>query len=265
MFLLEVDDLRYAVRLDSMTSFRKKNTPLLRGVSFHVDEGESVALLGGSGSGKTTLARCIAGLQKPDAGSMFYKGINIFPRIENRLATGVEIQILFQASGASLDPRMTVLDSLSEGIGSRAGNTHSRAGNTHSRAGEAGRLVSSVGLPGDCLGRFPSQLSGGQRQRVALARLLAVAPRLMLLDEPTSALDALTAVQLLRLLKSLQAERGFSLLVITHDVRTALAYCDRVAVLHDGLIVEEGPGADVSRRPQHEYTKRLLKDSNIVQ
>jgi peptide/nickel transport system ATP-binding protein len=257
MFLLEVEGLEYAVPLESMTSFRKRTKPLLRGVTLQVEEGKSVALLGESGSGKTTLARCIVGLQDPESGSITYNGINIFPQTANRKSIGVDIQMLFQASGASLDPCLTVLDSLAEAIDIRAGKTSNTLV-------EAERLVTSVGLSRDCLGRLPSQLSGGQRQRIALARVLSVAPRLLVLDEPTSALDALTAAQLLRLLKSLQAKEGFALLCITHNVKTALDFCDRVAVLHDGVIVEEGSAADLQRHPRHEYTEQLLKDSGSL-
>ena len=256
MFLLEVNTLCSTLRPGSITSFRRKRRPLLKGVSLRIDEGTSLALLGESGSGKTTLARCIVGLQKPDSGTIIYNGINLFPHAENRRAIGAAIQMLFQASGASLDPCMTVLDSLAEGITSRAGKSSGTVA-------EAEGLVSSVGLSRDCLGRLPSQLSGGQRQRIALARVLAAAPRLLVLDEPTSALDALTSAHLLQLLKSLQAKEGFSLLFITHHVQTALSFCDRVAVLHDGAIVEEGSSEDVHKHPRHEYTRQLLEDSWI--
>ena len=256
MPLLEINHLCTSLSTGSITSFRRKRRPLLTGVSLLVEEGTSVALLGESGSGKTTLARCIVGLQKPDSGTITYNGINIFPHTENRAATGTGIQMLFQSSGASLDPCMTVLDSLGEGFTTRGGNSPQTAA-------EAERLMSSVGLSGDCLGRFPSQLSGGQRQRIALARALSAAPRLLVLDEPTSALDALTAEQLLQLLKSMQAKEGFSLLFITHHVQTALSFCDRVAVLHCGVIVEEGSSEDLARHPRHEYTRQLLEDSGL--
>jgi peptide/nickel transport system ATP-binding protein len=256
MFLLEVNTLCSTLRPGSITSFRRKRRPLLKGVSLRIEEGTSLALLGESGSGKTTLARCIVGLQKPDSGTISYNGINLFPHAENRKAIGAAIQMLFQASGASLDPCMTVLDSLAEGLTLREGKSSQTAA-------EAERLMSSVGLSRDCLGRFPSQLSGGQRQRIALARVLSAAPRLLVLDEPTSALDALTSEQLLQLLKSMQAKEGFSLLFITHHVQTALSFCDRVAVLHNGMIVEEGSSEDLARRPRHEYTRQLLEDSGI--
>ncbi len=257
MFLLEVEDLTYTVRHRSLTGLRRRTKRLLNGVTLRVGTGTSTALLGESGSGKTTLAKCIVGLLNPDAGSIVYNGINLFPHIKNRQATGVEIQMLFQASSASLNPCMTVLESLFEGITSIAGKT------PHTRE-EAERLVSSVGLSGDCLERYPSQLSGGQRQRIAMARVLSVSPRLMILDEPTSALDALTSAHVLRLLKSLQAKAGFSLLLITHHVQTALSFCDRVAVLHDGVIVEEGTGEALAGDPRHEFTRQLLKDSRLA-
>ncbi len=256
MFLLEVNNLCTTLRPGSISSFRRKRRPLLKGVSLRVEEGTSLALLGESGSGKTTLARCIVGLQKPDSGTITYDGINLFPHMENRKAIGAAVQMLFQASGASLDPCMTVLDSLAEGITTRAGKSSGTVA-------EAEGLVSSVGLSKDCLERLPSQLSGGQRQRVALARLLSVAPRLLVLDEPTSALDALTSAHLLQLMKSIQAKEGFSLLFITHHVQTALSFCDRVALLHDGVIVEEGSCEDVRRDPRHNYTQHLFKDSWI--
>jgi ABC-type glutathione transport system ATPase component len=230
---------------------------VLDGVSLTIEEGTSMALLGESGSGKTTLARCIVGLQKPDTGTIVYRGINLFPETENRKSVGAEVQMLFQASGASLDPCMTVLDSLSEAINVRGG----QRSRTRAAAEES---VLSVGMPRECLERLPSQLSGGQRQRIALARALSVVPRLLVLDEPTSALDALTATQLLRLLKSMQEKKGYSYLLISHHVQTALSFCDRVAVLHNGVIVEEGSSKDLRKHPRHEYTRELFKESSVT-
>jgi peptide/nickel transport system ATP-binding protein len=257
VLLLEVNRLGCALRPRSLADFRKNKRRVLDGVSLTIEEGTSMALLGESGSGKTTLARCIVGLQTPDSGTIVYRGINLFPDTENRKSVGAEIQMLFQASGASLDPCMTVLDSLSEGFNVR--------GWQRAKIGAAAEeSVSAVGMSRECLGRLPSQLSGGQRQRIALARALSVAPRLLVLDEPTSALDALTATQLLRLLKSLQEKEGFSYLFITHHVRTALSFCDSVAVLHNGVIVEDGSCKDLRIHPQHEYTRQLLEESGVT-
>jgi ABC-type glutathione transport system ATPase component len=186
-----------------------------------------------------------------------FHGVNVFPETARRREIGTEIQMLFQASGASLDPCMTVSDSLSEGF-----RLH-RAGSPGIRE-KTEALVGSVGLSVDCLGRLPSQLSGGERQRVALARVLAARPRLLVLDEPTSALDTLTSAQLLQLLKSAQADTGMAFLFITHDVRTALSFCDRVALLYGGVIVEEGFSAAIRAHPRHEYTRRIFMESGVV-
>ena len=258
MLLLEVDNLHASLRRESIMSFTRKQKLVLKGVSFAIEDNTSLALLGASGSGKTTLAKCITGLHRPESGTIAFEGVNLFPQVENRNNVGPEIQMLFQ--GSALDPSMTVLDSLLEGIGAR------NQGQSKTDAiAEAERLVASMGMSTDCLGRLPRQISGGQRQRIALARVLAVAPRLLILDEPTSALDALTSAQLLQLLRSLQAKHGFALLYITHDVQMALSFCDRVALLHDGKIVEEGETEEILTRPKHEYTIQLLQDSRIVQ
>jgi len=257
MSLLDVDNLKCSLRTGSTLGLVSSKKHVLNGVSFAIEEGMAIALLGESGSGKTTLARCIVGLEKPDSGTITFKGTNIFPHIENRRAHGIEIQMLFQASGASLDPTMTVLDSLAEGI-------NIRSGNSSKTIPEAEELVCSVGVSKDCLRRFPSQLSGGQRQRIALARVLSVAPQLLVLDEPTSALDPLTSAQLLQLLKSMQTKKGFSLLFITHAVQTALSFCDRVAVLRGGVIVENGLSRDILEAPKHDYTDQLIRDSLLT-
>lgn len=256
MPLLQIDNLRCSVRTGSAIGFASARKQVLQGVSLAIEEGITVALLGESGSGKTTLARCIVGLQKADSGSIAFDGINIFPQTEKRKHIGIEIQMLFQGSSASLDPSMTVLESLAEGIEARVG----RSPKTIAKAEE---LISSVGLSKDCLGRLPSQLSGGQRQRVALARVLSVTPRLLVLDEPTSALDVLTSAHMLHLLKSMRENKGLSYLFITHDVQTALSFCDRVAVLYNGVIVEEGLSREVHEHPLHEYTHQLMQEGRL--
>ena len=156
MHLIELHDLKYTPHPGLFGGGGSSRKPVLDGVSLAVDEGSSTGLLGESGSGKTTIARCIAGLLRPDSGTIVYNGRNIFPETANRDAVGTGIQMLFQSHGASLDPCMTVLDTLSEGITSRAGKSSAVAA-------EAGALAASVGLPADCLGMLPSRLSGGQR------------------------------------------------------------------------------------------------------
>jgi len=258
MSLLEVKCLCCSVESSSHLRFRTKKKQVFKGISLSIDEGTSVGLLGESGSGKSTLARCIAGLQVPYEGEINYKGINLFPKNENRKNVSLEIQMLFQASSASLNPMMTVRECLQEGIEAKKSFD-----DKHDNSSVAETLIASVGLSEELLERYPSQLSGGQRQRVAIARALAVQPRLLILDEPTSALDAITQIQVLSLLKRLQSERRFSLLFITHDIQTALMFCDRIAILHDGGIVEDESVDNLLTAQKHPYTQQLFADSRI--
>lgn len=248
--LLEVRGISSSVATSSQTSFVKKRRRVLDNVSFSLAKRTTLGILGASGSGKSTLARCIAGLQLPDGGEIIFDGVQLFPEHQNRKRIARQIQLLFQASGASLDPTMTVRECIEEGIES-GGFT------------EAGKWLAAVGLSEELLERRPAQISGGQKQRVALARALAAQPRLLILDEPTSALDIVTQQSMLALLKELQAKHGFSILFITHDVHVALAFCDRVAVLHDGTIVEENSRDAIRLAPRHPFTRQLFHNCGI--
>ncbi len=254
MPILEVKNLSCSVPASSHTSFRRKRRQILKQISLTIDEGTTLGLLGGSGSGKSTLARCIAGLQTPDEGTITFNGINLFPFKENRRKMSLQIQMLFQASSASLNPMLTVRESLLEGIEAGLHNGHSPT---------ADELLKSVGMAEGLLDRLPSQLSGGQRQRVALARVLSVRPKLLILDEPTSALDVITQQHILSLLKELQQEYRFAFLFITHEVRTALLFCDRVAVLNEGVIVDEDKSSQLIHRQSSAFTRQLFADCGI--
>ncbi len=231
--LLQVEHLTCTFQLESDFSFRRKRKTVLRDLSFTLEVNTTLGLLGGSGTGKSTLARCLAGISRPDEGQIVFDGVNIFPEIGNRKKIRLSIQMLFQTSSSSLDPTMTVRESLWEGIEARRSNA---MGNGETESVES--LIRAVGMSDDTLQRMPAELSGGQRQRVALARALAVHPRLLILDEPTSALDIITQQQILVLLKRLQTTHGFSILFITHDRSAASVFCDRVAVLREGRIVD---------------------------
>ena len=252
MLLLEVTNLDCSVKDSSF--LRTRTRSLLNGVSIGIEEGQSLALIGKSGSGKTTLARCITGILAPTAGTIRFAGTCIHPEIRNRKSVGLDIQMLFQNAGASLNPMLTVESVVMEGLGAR-GQAKTKSEQTRM----AGDLLSSVDLTSDVLRCLPNQLSGGERQRVALARTLAVKPRLLILDEPTSALDSLTGKTLHALLKSLQRQFDFALLYITHDMRAAFAVCDRVAVMHAGKIVEEGTARDIIASPKSDHTMTLLR------
>jgi peptide/nickel transport system ATP-binding protein len=216
--------------------------PALRDVSLCLPRGASLGIVGESGSGKSTLARCIVGLLQPDSGSIMVDGEKPSP---------LGIQMVFQDPFASLNPRRRVGDLVAQGPVA-VGESRARA-----RA-RAERLLGLVGLPPAAMGRFPHEFSGGQIQRIALARALALEPKVLVADEPVSALDVLVQAQVLELLATLRKRLGLSLLFITHDLRVAAMMCDRVAVMQGGLVVEHGPTAEVFTTPQHEYTRTLL-------
>ncbi len=261
MPVLEVKNLHCSFKVQAQRLLGKQRKKIIEGVSFSIHRADTVGILGESGSGKSTIARCIAGLLLPDNGHIFFNGLNIFPDTDNRKKIKRKIQMLFQNHTASLNPRMPVKQSLLEALNYQEVSSQIR-GNNGTRIQE---VLDSTGLSPDILKRYPRQLSGGQRQRVALARSLLARPELLILDEPTSALDILTQVQILRLIKKLQEEKGFSLLYITHDVASALEICDRIIVLYRGKIVEEAESSRLMNEPRHPYTKRLLNASGLLE
>jgi ABC-type glutathione transport system ATPase component len=163
--------------------------------------------------------------------------------------------MVFQASGASLDPRMSVRDCLREGIEARP---HAGAPNIDEAMFE---LLEAMGLESDLLPLLPGQLSGGQRQRIAIARAFAAQPSLLILDEPTSALDLITQRQILSLLPQTRDRFHVSIILITHDLDTAVSVCDRIAVLHDGAIVEQAASRELASYQRHPFTRQLFADS----
>jgi oligopeptide/dipeptide ABC transporter ATP-binding protein len=225
----------------------------VRGVSISVPERTTVGLLGESGSGKSTLARLIMRLIEPTAGDVFLFGTKLTSlngRALRRARRGM--QMVFQHSYASLDPRMTVMDTLAEplvvyGMGNRA-----------SRRDTAAMAMQRVGLPPANGGRYPHEFSGGQQQRIAIARALVVEPKVLLLDEPLSALDVSIQAQVLNLLVDLQEEIGLTYLFISHDIQVLSHLADELAVMYRGRIVEQGPKASVLDNPRHPYTHALL-------
>ena len=229
-------------------------THALKGVTIQVREGESVGLVGESGSGKTTLGRCLVGLETPTSGEIEIDGIPAqdFQAIgaADRTHLRRTIQMVFQDPYSTLNPRHSVGFTLAESL--------RMARFTGDVAAETQRLLEEVGLPGSYAARRPAVLSGGERQRVAVARSLAVKPRVLVCDEPVSALDVSVQAQVLNLFKNLKATRGLSFLFITHDLAVVRQIADRVYVLYLGEIVEEGPVDEVLSRPRHAYTQRLL-------
>ncbi len=220
--------------------------------SLEIRRGETLGLVGESGSGKSTLARCVVNLVHADTGQIRFHGEDLVPLSRSAwLPYRRRIQMVFQDPYASLNPRRRVGDIIAEGpIAHGTKRAVARA-----RAAELLRLVQ---LDPSAADRFPHEFSGGQRQRIGIARALAMDPELLIADEPVSALDVSVQAEILRLLEDLRARLGLTMLFITHDLRVAAQVCDRVAVMQRGVIVEQGPTAEVFAAPQHAYTRALL-------
>jgi len=221
-------------------------------VDITVRRGETVGIVGESGSGKSTVARCIVRLIEPTSGAIRIGEVDVAHLPESRLrAHRRHVQIVFQDPFRSLNPRRTVGASIIEGpVNFGLGETQAKE-----RARELMRLV---GLPPEALSRYPHQFSGGQRQRIAIARALAMEPQLLIADEAVSALDVSVQAQVLKILDDVRQRFDLAVLFITHDLRVAAQICDRIVVMLRGVVVEQGPTADVFRNPQHEYTRALF-------
>jgi ABC-type glutathione transport system ATPase component len=222
----------------------------LKGINFAVAPGEAYAIVGESGAGKSTAARCVVGLQRPTTGRIFFQGAPVSFEGQNRR----RIQMVFQDPYSSLNPRMSVGQTLTELL--RVNGICKEKVSAKKRAAE---ILEMVGLPRSALEKRPRAFSGGQRQRIGIARALAVDPVLLVADEPVSALDVSIQASILLLLKRLQSELGLTLLFISHDLAVVRQLCDRVAVMSEGEIIEEGEVSEVLHQPEQEFTKALLE------
>jgi oligopeptide/dipeptide ABC transporter ATP-binding protein len=235
-----------------LPGFRRRGMTALDGVSIAVRRGEVLGIVGESGSGKSTLASIAVGLVQPDEGEVLVGGRPLAALRGAELRKWrLSAQMVFQDSGGALNPRKSVRRVLREALAARGADAAELA-----EAPE--RLLDSVGLGAEFLPRLPHEMSGGQRQRVGIARALAVRPRLLLADEPVASLDVSLQAQVVNLLMRLTRELGLTLVFVSHDLALVRALAGRVAVMHRGRVVEEGPAAAVFAAPRHPYTALLL-------
>ena len=235
----------------------KKFVQAVDDVSFFINKGETLGLVGESGCGKTTVGRTLLRLYEPTDGKIIYDGNVIFDK-ENKVAVNMlpfrrKMQMVFQDPYASLDPRMTIGDIVGEPI-----DIHHLAANKAERREKIISLLERVGLNSEHANRYPHEFSGGQRQRVGIARALAVDPEFIVCDEPVSALDVSVQNQILNLLRQLQHERGLSYLFISHDLSVVRFISDRICVMFLGRLCEIGRTAEVYSAPLHPYTRFLI-------
>ncbi len=238
----------------------KKYFPAKRGqvravddVSFAIDRGRTVGLVGESGCGKSTIGRTILNLIEPSGGQLLFEGRNVYDLAPaRRRELRREMGIVFQDPYSALNPRMNVLQIVGEPLQVHLGF---KGGRLRERVAE---LLVQVGLKAEHLNRYPHQFSGGQRQRIAISRSLALNPKFLVLDEPTSALDVSVQAQVLNLLNRLKTEKGLTYLFITHDLNVVRHIADTVMIMYLGRLVESGPALNVFAAPRHPYTQALL-------
>ena len=245
--ILEVRDLHVAF------GHRRNRFEAVRGVSFDVYKGETFGIVGESGSGKTTIGRTVIRVYPASSGSIKFKGKEITGRISKELDREIinKIQMIFQDPMASLNERAKIDYIVSEGL-------QGRGMPKKEIAARVDAALQAVGLLPEFATRFPHEFSGGQRQRIGIARALVMDPEFIIADEPISALDVSIRAQVLNLMNQLQQDRGLTYLFISHDLSVMRFICDRIAVLHQGLVVEMADTETLFNRPLHPYTRALL-------
>jgi peptide/nickel transport system ATP-binding protein len=253
--LLEVTDVvkQFAVRSTRPLQHRRA-VQAVSGVSLRVFAGETVGIVGESGCGKTTLGRMLVGLERPTSGSVAFDGADLSTlRSADFRRRRRDLQMMFQDSAAALDPRMPVSALVAEPLAAQ------HAGSRRSRRAAVDELLDAVGLSGDIGHRYAREFSGGQRQRIAMARALALQPKVIVADEPVSALDVSVQAQILNLMRSLQDRFGLTYVVISHDLALLKYLADRIGVMYLGKLVELGTSEQVYSAPRHPYTAGLIQ------
>jgi peptide/nickel transport system ATP-binding protein len=254
MSLLEVEGLRVTYRTGNRV------VQAVKGVSFSLDKGSSLGIVGESGCGKSSLAKTVIGLQRASGGVIRFEGRDYLKMSKDeRCHYRRAVQMVFQDAVGSLNPRMTVRQTLEEVLRVYKMSEPSAV------AGRVRELLDIVGLPSRTLEAYPREISGGQCQRVSFARCLALNPQVLIADEPVSALDVSIQARILNLIKSLQKNLELSVILISHDLAVVRTICSRVAVMHSGEFVETGDTLAVMDHPRHEYTRTLLEAVPDVQ
>ncbi len=258
--LLEVENLVKEFPIKGGGLFRRTvgAVQAVSDVSFHLDPGETLGLVGESGCGKSTTGRAVLQLHKPTSGSVRYDGQEL-TTLSNKQMRPIrrDLQIVFQDPYASLNPKMPVNDIVGEPM-----RVHGKKGSEVLE--RVADLLKRVGLNPEHGNRYPHEFSGGQRQRVGIARALALDPKVIILDEPVSALDVSVQAGVVNLLEDLQAQLGLAYIFIAHDLSVVRHISDRVAVMYLGRIVESGTRAEVYEQPSHPYTQALLSSAPIA-
>ena len=250
--LLELRNVRKSFR---GRGWRAPRHLVLDGVSFIIGAGEAVGLVGGSGAGKSTIARLVVGIEPLDSGQIVFEGADMTGLRGDALRQARQrMHLVFQDPYESLPPSMRIRDVVAEPLAIH------EIGTAAERVARVREALESAALipPERFLDRYPHELSGGERQRVALARAVVLHPRLIIADEPTTMLDVSLRLELLTLMRRLGQQQGIGYLYITHDLALAQAFCDRLLILHQGKLVEEGAAAEVIAHPQHPYTQKLV-------
>ena len=252
--LVKVDDLCKFFRISRNAVLKAVNH-----VTFNINKGETVGLVGESGCGKSTTGRCLVNLYEPTSGHVYFKGKDTMTLTKaEQMKFHSDVQMIFQNPYASLNPRMTVGEIVSEGM-----KIHTKL--SHAECMEkAEALLHRVGLNKEHMSRFSHEFSGGQRQRIGIARALSVDPEFIVCDEPISALDVSIQAQVINMLKELQDDLGLTYLFIAHDLSVVKYISDRVIVMYLGTVVEEAPADELYAHPTHPYTKALLSSIPVA-
>ena len=248
--LVEVQNLKEYFPVKS-GMLNKQLLKAVDGVSFYIDKGETLGLVGESGCGKTTVGRTLLHLYKPTGGEVWFDGRQVTEK--NIQDFRKDMQIVFQDPYSSLNPRMTVADIIGEPL-----DIHKLYKTRQERADRISELLTLVGLNSEHANRYAHEFSGGQRQRIGIARALAVSPRFIVCDEPVSALDVSIQAQIINTFEELQEKLGIAYLFIAHDLLVVQHISRRIAVMYLGRVVEIGPSAEIIGKPVHPYTESLI-------